>query len=216
MSAVIAVNDIVKAFGDVAAIDRVSFEVQAGETFGVVGPPGAGKTTLFQILATLLPPTSGSATVNGFDILQRAGDVRRTIGVMPQAMACDLELTVAENLQAFATLRGVPRAKQSAVLDELLESLGLAEWRNHPFGRLPFPRRRRVELARSLLHAPRVILMDEPTAGFDEAARASAAATLRKIASARDLTVLLTMQDTDEARTLCDRVVVMEQGRRKA
>jgi ABC-2 type transport system ATP-binding protein len=213
VSAVIEVNDIVKRFGDVTAIDRVSFDVRAGEIFGVLGPPGAGKSTLFCILATLLPPTAGSATISGLDVVQRSGDVRRSIGVIPQTMVCDLELTVAENLLAFARLRGVPPAKRAALLDELLAALELAQWRNQPVGTLAFALRRRVEMARGLVHAPRVLLLDEPTAGLDEAARTSAAAMLRKLTSMRELTVLLTMQDTDEARALCDRVVVLNRGR---
>jgi ABC-2 type transport system ATP-binding protein len=213
VSAVIEVNDIVRRFGDVTAIDCVSFEVRAGEIFGVLGRPGAGKSTLFRILATLLPPTSGAATIGGFSVVQRSADVRRSIGVIPQTMVCDLELTVAENLLTFAKLRGVPRGTQAALLDELLEALELTQWRNQPVGALAVAVRRRVEMARSLVHAPRVLLLDEPTAGLDEAARTSAAAMLRKITATRELTVLLTMQDTDGARALCDRVVVLDRGR---
>jgi ABC-2 type transport system ATP-binding protein len=213
VSAVIEVKDIVRKYGDVTAIDRVSFDVRAGDIFGVLGPPGAGKSTLFRMLATLLPPTSGSATITGLDVVQRAGDVRRSIGVVPQTATSEDELTVAEHLLTFATLRGVPRAKQAAVLDELLEALELTGRRNEPVGTLASAAGRRVEIARALVHAPRVLLLDEPTAGLDRAARTAAAALLRKLRSARDLTVLLTTRDADEAHALCDRVAVLERGR---
>jgi ABC-2 type transport system ATP-binding protein len=216
VNTVIEVKGVVKTFGDVTAIDRVSFEVRAGETFGVAGPVGAGKSTLFRILATLVPPTSGSATINGFDVVQGCSDVRRSIGVVPQTPASDFELTVAENLLTFARLRGVPRAKQPVLLDELLEALELTHCRHEPVRTLAAGVIRRVEMARSLLHAPRVLLLDEPTAGLDQTSRASTGALLRKIASARGLTVLLTAQDADEARTMCDRVVMLDRGRLKA
>src|SRR5215218_6574445 len=128
MNAAIDVRNIVKRFGDFTAVNGVSFSVEAGEIFGLLGPNGAGKSTLIRMLTTLLPPTSGTALINGFDVAQRADDVRRSIGVIPQAMTSDLELSVEENLIIFAKLYGVPREKRMRLIDELLEAVELTQW----------------------------------------------------------------------------------------
>src|ERR1041385_6115414 len=124
----IEVRSIVKKFGDFTAVDGISFTVQEGEIFGLLGPNGAGKSTLIRMMVTLLPPTSGTALVNGFDVVKQSDDVRRSIGVIPQALTSDLELSVEENLIIFAKLYGVPRDKRRRLIDELLESVGLNEW----------------------------------------------------------------------------------------
>src|SRR5579885_1434174 len=128
----IDVQHIVKKFGDFTAVNGISFQVQAGEIFGLLGPNGAGKSTLIRMLTTLLPPSSGTALINGFDIVTRADDVRRSIGVIPQAMTSDLELSVEENLLIFAKLYGVPRDKRTRLINELLESVELMQWRDKP------------------------------------------------------------------------------------
>ena len=212
MPTLIAVHNLVKRFGDVAAVDGVSFEVKAGETFGVVGPGGAGKTTLFRMLATLLPPTSGSAAINGLDVVGRSHDVRRAIGVVEHVATRDVELTVEESLRMFATLHGVPRAHVATRMDGVLEAGELTRLAKVPLGRLQDDERRRVELARSLVHEPGVLLLDELTAGLEPAARTRVWTMLRKVTSARTLAVLLTTQDADEARALCDRIVAIDRG----
>ena len=209
----IEVSSLVKKFGDCTAVDGVSFTVEAGETFGLLGPNGAGKSTLIRMLVTLLPPTSGSASVNGFDVVKKADDVRRSIGVIPQAMTSDLELTVEENLLIFAKLYGVPRAKRTRLMADLIGAVELTQWADEPVKNLSDGLRRRVEIARGLVHEPKVLFLDEPTAGFDPVSRTGAWAMLEKITSERDLTVLLTTRDMDEADTLCDRVAIVDHGK---
>ena len=132
MAAAIDVRNIVKKFGDFTAVDGVSFTVEAGEIFGLLGPNGAGKSTLIRMLTTLLPPTAGTAVISGFDITRQSDDVRRAIGVIPQAMTSDLELSVEENLLIFAKLYGVPRARRTRLIEELLDAVELLQWRDKP------------------------------------------------------------------------------------
>jgi len=209
----IEVNSIVKKFGDFTAVDGVTFKVEAGEVFGLLGPNGAGKSTLIRMLVTLLPPTSGTASINGFDVTKKADDVRRSIGVIPQAMTSDLELTVEENLIIFAKLYGVPRATRTRLIAELLEAVELTQWANKPVKNLSGGMRRRVEIARGLVHEPRVFFLDEPTTGLDPVSRTGAWAMLEKIKSQRDLTVLLTTHYMDEADKLCDRIAIVDHGK---
>jgi ABC-2 type transport system ATP-binding protein len=209
----IEVNSIVKKFGDFTAVDGVTFKVEAGEIFGLLGPNGAGKSTLIRMLVTLLPPTSGSASINGFDVVKKADDVRRSIGVIPQAMTSDLELTVEENLIIFAKLYGVPRAKRNRLIAELIAAVELTQWADKPVKNLSGGMRRRVEIARGLVHEPRVFFLDEPTTGLDPVSRTGAWAMLEKIKSERDLTVLLTTHYMDEADKLCDRIAIVDHGK---
>jgi len=209
----IEVNSIVKKFGDFTAVDGVTFKVEAGEIFGLLGPNGAGKSTLIRMLVTLLPPTSGSAAINGFDVVKKADDVRRSIGVIPQAMTSDLELTVEENLIIFAKLYGVPRAKRNRLIAELIAAVELTQWADKPVKNLSGGMRRRVEIARGLVHEPKVFFLDEPTTGLDPVSRTGAWAMLEKIKSERDLTVLLTTHYMDEADKLCDRIAIVDHGK---
>ena len=209
----IEVNSIVTKFGDFTAVDGVTFKVEAGEIFGLLGPNGAGKSTLIRMLVTLLPPTSGSAAINGFDVVKKADDVRRSIGVIPQAMTSDLELTVEENLIIFAKLYGVPRAKRNKLIAELLAAVELTQWADKPVKNLSGGMRRRVEIARGLVHEPKVFFLDEPTTGLDPVSRTGAWAMLEKIKSERDLTVLLTTHYMDEADKLCDRIAIVDHGK---
>ena len=209
----IEVNTIVKKFGDFTAVDGVSFKVEAGEVFGLLGPNGAGKSTLIRMLVTLLPPTSGSASINGFDVVKKADDVRRSIGVIPQAMTSDLELTVEENLIIFAKLYGVPRARRNKLIAELIAAVELTQWADKPVKNLSGGMRRRVEIARGLVHEPRVFFLDEPTTGLDPVSRTGAWTMLEKIKSERDLTVLLTTHYMDEADKLCDRIAIVDHGK---
>src|ERR1700747_461579 len=167
----IDVQQIVKKFGDFTAVNGVSFTVPKGEIFGLLGPNGAGKSTLIRMLTTLLVPTAGMALVNGFDIVRQSDGVRKSIGVIPQAMTSDLELSVEENLIIFAKLYGVPRQKRERLIDELLESVGLTKWRKAPVRTLSGGRRPRVETARALVHEPRIFFLDEPTTGLDPVSR---------------------------------------------
>jgi ABC-2 type transport system ATP-binding protein len=212
MSNAIEVREIVKKFGDFTAVNGVSFDVKAGEIFGLLGPNGAGKSTLIRMMVTLLPPTSGTATINGFDVVKRADHVRRSIGVIPQAMTSDLELSVYENLLIFAKLYGVPREKRTPLIAELIEAVELTQWADKPVKNLSGGMRRRVEIARGLVHEPRVFFLDEPTTGLDPVSRTAVWGMLQRIKSQRDLTVLITTHYMDEADKLCDRIAIVDHG----
>jgi ABC-2 type transport system ATP-binding protein len=209
----IDVRQIVKKFGDFVAVNGISFAVEEGEIFGLLGPNGAGKSTLIRMLTTLLPPTSGTALVHGFDVIGQADGVRRSIGVIPQAMTSDLELSVEENLIIFAKLYGVPRAKREKLIDQLLEAVQLTEWRAAQVKNLSGGMRRRVEIARGLVHEPRVFFLDEPTTGLDPVSRVGVWEMLQRIKSERELTVLLTTHYMDEADKLCDRIAIVDHGK---
>jgi ABC-2 type transport system ATP-binding protein len=216
MTPAIDVREIVKRFGDFTAVKGVSFSVAQGEIFGLLGPNGAGKSTLIRMLTTLLPPTGGSARVNGFDVVSQADDVRRSIGVIPQALTSDMELSVEENLIIFAKLYGVPRARRRQLIDELLHAVELTEWRTAPVKNLSGGMRRRVEIARGLVHEPRIFFLDEPTTGLDPVSRVHVWEMLAKIKRERNLTILITTHYMDEADKLCDRIAIVDHGELKA
>jgi ABC-2 type transport system ATP-binding protein len=190
--------------------------VEEGEIFGLLGPNGAGKSTLIRMLTTLLPSTGGTALVNGFDITRQADGVRRSIGVIPQAMTSDLELSVEENLIIFAKLYGVPRVKRERLIDELLQAVELTQWRAAQVKHLSGGMRRRVEIARGLVHEPKIFFLDEPTTGLDPVSRVAVWEMLRTIKHQRELTILLTTHYMDEADKLCDRIAIVDHGELKA
>jgi len=214
--AAIDVQHIVKSFGEFVAVKDVSFAVEPGEIFGLLGPNGAGKSTLIRMLTTLLRPTSGIARVNGFDVVTQADDVRKSIGVIPQAMTSDTELSVEENLLIYAKLYGVPRETRARLIDELLESVELTQWRDKQVKNLSGGMRRRVEIARGLVHEPRIFFLDEPTTGLDPVSRVAVWEMLQRIKAHRDLTVLLTTHYMDEADKLCNRIAIVDHGELKA
>jgi ABC-2 type transport system ATP-binding protein len=206
VNAAVDVRALTKRFGDFTAVNEISFSVKEGEIFGLLGPNGAGKSTL-------MAPTAGSATVGGADIIRDSDTVRRTIGVIPQALTSDPELSVEENLTIFARLYGVPREKRKRLITELLEAVQLTEWRNKPVKNLSGGMRRRVEIARGLVHEPRIFFLDEPTTGLDPVSRTAVWEMLHRIKTARDLTVILTTHYMDEADKLCDRIAIVDHGK---
>jgi ABC-2 type transport system ATP-binding protein len=212
----IEVREIVKKFGDFTAVKGLTFSVEEGEIFGLLGPNGAGKSTLIRMLTTLLLPTAGTARVGGFDVVTQANDVRHAMGVIPQAMTSDLELSVEENLSIFGKLYGVPRARRLQLIDELLDAVELTQWRSAPVKNLSGGMRRRVEIARGLVHEPRIFFLDEPTTGLDPVSRVAVWEMLRKIKAERGLTILLTTHYMDEADKLCDRIAIIDHGELKA
>ena len=211
--AAIEVQGIVKRFGDFTAVDGISFQVEEGEIFGLLGPNGAGKSTLIRMLTTLLPPTGGTAGVGGCDVVRDPDGVRRSIGVIPQAMTSDLELSVAENLLIFAKLYGVPRERRRRLMAELLEAVELTQWADRPVKFLSGGMRRRVEIARGLMHEPRIFFLDEPTTGLDPVSRVAVWEMLQRVKAQRNLTVLLTTHYMDEADKLCDRIAIVDHGK---
>src|SRR2546428_297778 len=212
----IQVNQITKRFGDFTAVDGISFSVEHGEIFALLGPNGAGKSTLIRMLTTLLPATSGTATICGHDVVKEADTVRRLIGVIPQAMTSDMELSVEENLLIYAKLYGVPRERRKRLMTDLIEAVELTKWKDKPVKNLSGGMRRRVEIARGLVHEPRVFFLDEPTTGLDPVSRVHVWEMLRKIKQQRDLTILITTHYMDEADKLCDRIAIVDHGELKA
>jgi ABC-2 type transport system ATP-binding protein len=212
LDAAVAVRNIVKRFGDFTAVDGISFSVAPGEIFGLLGPNGAGKSTLIRMMVTLMPPTAGTAVINGFDVTRQADQVRRSIGVIPQAMTTDLELSVEENLLIFAKLYGVSRDKRAQLIPELLAAVELTQWADKPVKNLSGGMRRRVEIARGLVHEPRIFFLDEPTTGLDPQSRAALWDDVSRL-SLDGVTVFLTTQYLEEADVLADRVGIIDHGR---
>ena len=209
----IEVDQITKRFGDFTAVDGISFSVEHGEIFALLGPNGAGKSTLIRMLTTLLPATSGTATICGNDVVKEADAVRRLIGVIPQAMTSDMELSVEENLLIYAKLYGVPRERRKRLMTDLIEAVELTKWKDKPVKNLSGGMRRRVEIARGLVHEPRVFFLDEPTTGLDPVSRVAVWEMLRQLKETRDLTVLITTHYMDEADKLCDRIAIIDHGK---
>lgn len=210
MSIAIDVREIVKRFGDFTAVDGISFAVEDGETFGLLGPNGAGKSTLIRMLTTLLLPTSGTAIVASQDIVKDADRVRRAIGVIPQALTSDLDLTAEENLLIFAKLYGVPRERRKTLIADLLAAVELSQWADKPVKNLSGGMRRRVEIARGLVHEPRILFLDEPTAGVDPKLREAFWQHFRDLAE-RGATLVVSTHLMDEAH-FCDRLAIMRDG----
>jgi ABC-2 type transport system ATP-binding protein len=209
----VEVEKLRKCFDSFCAVDDVTFSVGYGEVFGLLGPNGAGKSTLIRVLVTLLPPTSGVARILGFDVVRDADQVRKSIGVIPQAMTSDLDLTAMENMQIFAKLYSVPRERRIKVAKELLEAVDLLAWADKPVKNFSGGMRRRLEIARGLVHEPRIFFLDEPTTGLDPASRVGVWEMLMRLKKERELTILLTTHYMDEADKLCDRIAIVDHGK---
>lgn len=212
-SAAVEVERLRKCFNGFCAVDDLTFSVAHGEVFGLLGPNGAGKSTLIRVLTTLLPPTSGAARILGFDVVRHADQVRKCIGVIPQAMTSDLDLSAMENMQIFSKLYGVPRERRVKVARELLEAVDLLSWADKPVKNFSGGMRRRLEIARGLVHEPRIFFLDEPTTGLDPASRVGVWEMLMKLKKERELTILLTTHYMDEADKLCDRIAIVDHGK---
>lgn len=207
----IEVERLVKDFGRFRAVDDVSFEVEKGKIFGILGPNGAGKTTIIMILATLLKPTKGRAFVAGHDVVKEASKVRKKIGVVFQETTLDLELTARENLDFHARLYGMKGKEKERRISEVLELVELNEKADVVVKKFSGGMKRRLEIARGLIHFPEVLLLDEPTLGLD-------AITRRKIwdyimKARKETTIVLNTNYIEEAEKLCDRVAIMNRGR---
>ncbi len=209
----IEVERIVKRYGDFTAVDDVTFDVKEGEIFGLLGPNGAGKSTLIRMMTTLIPITAGKARIVGHDVASDPDDVRRAIGVIPQALTSDIDLTVEENLSIYAKLYDVPAKLRKQNIDELLETVDLTKWRDAQTKTLSGGMRRRLEIARGLIHNPRIFFLDEPTTGLDPVSRVAVWEMLTSIKSKRQLTILITTHYMDEADRLCDRIAIVDHGK---
>jgi ABC-2 type transport system ATP-binding protein len=208
----IEVRNIVKKYGDFTAVNDVSFNVKEGEIFGLLGPNGAGKSTLIRMMTTLIPITAGTACIAGYDVSKDPDSARRLIGVIPQALTSDLDLTVEENLNIYAKLYDVPAKERKRSIDELLGLVDLTKWRDAQTKTLSGGMRRRLEIARGLVHHPKIFFLDEPTTGLDPVSRVAVWEMLGNIKDQRQLTILITTHYMDEADRLCDRIAIVDHG----
>ena len=211
MSAV-TVSGLTKTYGAVEAVRGIDFEVAEGEVFGFLGPNGAGKTTTIKILCTLAHPTSGRAEVAGYNVLEARNEVRRNIGLVFQEPTLDAYLTAEQNLRFHGELYGVPRAQLRARMDEVLAMVGLHDRRADLVQTYSGGMRRRLEIARGLLHSPHVLFLDEPTIGLDPQTRASIWEYIAELRRREQITVFVTTHYMDEAEH-CDRIAIIDQGR---
>src|SRR5437588_191016 len=184
----VEVQKLTKRFGDFLAVDGLSFTVEHGEVFGLLGPNGAGKSTLIRMLTTLVPPTAGTARVSGYDIVREQNQVRQCIGVIPQAMTSDLDLSAEENMNIFAKLYGIPREQRRRAISGLLKAVDLEQWADKPVKMFSGGMRRRLEIARGLVHEPKIFFLDEPTTGLDPVSRVAVWEMLARLRQERDLT----------------------------
>jgi ABC-2 type transport system ATP-binding protein len=212
-AAAIAVENIVKRYGDFEAVKGITFQVAEGEIFGLLGPNGAGKSTLIRMMTTLIPVTSGKAIIAGHDVSREADAVRRAIGVIPQALTSDIDLTVEENLSIYAKLYEVPKAQRERNINDLLQAVDLLKWRKAQTKTLSGGMRRRLEIARGLVHNPRIFFLDEPTTGLDPVSRVAVWEMLNHLKNTRNLTMLITTHYMDEADRLCDRIAIVDHGK---
>ncbi len=210
--AILETEQLTRRFGALTAVDALNISVETGEVFGLLGPNGAGKTTTLKMLTTLLPPTSGRARVAGFDIARQAGQVRRVIGYVPQMLSADGTLTGYENLLIFAKLYDLPRAGREQRVRDALSFMGLADSADKLVREYSGGMIRRLEIAQSMLHAPRLLFLDEPTVGLDPLARKAVWERIEELRREYGTTILLTTHYMEEADSLCDRVAIMHLG----
>ena len=207
----IAVAGLTKNYGEIEAVRGIDFEVPVGETFGFLGPNGAGKSTTIKMLCTLARPTSGTARVAGHEVTSERDAVRRNIGLVFQDTTLDNYLTGAQNLKFHAALYGVPAAAVEPRMRQVLEMVGLWDRRDSVVMTYSGGMKRRLEIARGLLHAPRVLFLDEPTVGLDPQTRASIWEYINELKSREDITIFLTTHYMDEAEH-CDRIAIIDHG----
>lgn len=212
-TAAISVENVVKRYGDFEAVKGVSFTVAEGEIFGLLGPNGAGKSTLIRMMTTLIPITGGRALVGGHDVAKDPDAVRRLIGVIPQALTSDADLTVEENLSIYAKLYSVPKTERTKNIADVLEAVDLTKWRGAQTKTLSGGMRRRLEIARGLVHNPQIFFLDEPTTGLDPVSRIAVWEMLDNLRKTRKLTMLLTTHYMEEADKLCDRIAIVDHGK---
>lgn len=209
----IKVRNLVKKYENIVALDEINLEIFDNEVFGLLGPNGAGKTTLIHILATLLKPTYGTATVNGFDTVKHSSKVRSSIGIVFQAPSSDDMLTAYENLKLHSLLYGVPQHLRENRINEVLELVGLISRKDHQVRKYSGGMRRRLELARGLLHKPKVIFLDEPTLGLDPKSRLTMWDYIKGLVQQEKITLVMTTHYMEEADALCNRIGFIDKGK---
>ena len=212
MTKIIEVEHLVKKFGDLVAVDDISFEVEEGEIFGFLGPNGAGKTTTINILCTLMKPTSGRATLNGFDVIRQQNQVRHSLGLVFQDPSLDIRLTALQNLKFHAFVYNIPGAVAKRRIEEVLRMVELWDRRKDEVRNYSGGMRRRLEIARGLLHYPKVLFLDEPTLGLDPQTRNHIWEYMLELRKQENITIFLTTHYMDEA-TVADRIAIIDYGK---
>jgi ABC-2 type transport system ATP-binding protein len=208
----VSVSGLVRRYGDIEAVRGIDLSIDADETFGFLGPNGAGKSTTINILCTLIKPTEGSARVAGYDVVRERDDVRRNIGLVFQDTTLDSYLTAERNLRLHAELYGMPRSAIDPRLRQVLDMVGLWDRRSSKVGTFSGGMKRRLEIARGLLHSPRVLFLDEPTIGLDPQTRASIWNYIRELRAREHTTIFMTTHYMEEAE-YCDRIAIIDQGK---
>ncbi len=211
--AILTTEHLTRRFKELTAVDDLTISVNQGEIFGLLGPNGAGKSTVIKMITTLLPPTSGCASVGGFDVVHNASNVRRLIGYVPQILSADGTLTGRENLMIFAKLYDIPKSERAPRIDESLEFMGLTDACNKLVKNYSGGMIRRLEIAQAMLHHPKVLFLDEPTIGLDPVGRKAVWDHIQKMCSDFDTTIFLTTHYMEEADKLCSRVAIMHLGK---
>jgi ABC-2 type transport system ATP-binding protein len=209
---VIEARGLTKKFGGLVAVNDISFNVGHGEIFGLLGPNGAGKSTTISMLCTILKPTSGTALVNGYDVTRHPAHVRKSIGIVFQDPSVDDRLTGRENLKVHANLYGVPKAEQKTQIDEVLGLVELQGRADDLVRHYSSGMRRRLEIARSLIHYPKVLFLDEPTVGLDPQSREHIWSYIRRLRKFEDITIILSTHYLEEADRFCNRVAIIDHG----
>ena len=210
---IIEIKNLTRRFGDVVAVDRLNLEISEGEVFGLLGPNGAGKSTTLNMLCTMLRPTSGTATINGLDVESKPNDVRQIIGIVFQDPTIDNRLTGRENLEMHAELYEVEPVLAKKRIDELLKLVELDNRADEVTKNYSGGMRRRLEIARGLIHHPKVLFLDEPTIGLDPQTRAKIWDYVKKLSDEEKITILLSTHYMEEAQMLCDRVGIIDHGK---
>ncbi|MER3601319.1 MAG: ABC transporter ATP-binding protein [Nitrososphaerota archaeon] len=213
MGEIIRASGLTRSFGRLVAVDHIDLEVREGEVFGFLGPNGAGKTTTIKMLTTLLKPSSGSASVCGFDVVREAKSVRASIGLVPQEYTADEDLTGMENVMLMARLYGIPKQDAVRRAQELLELVDLREAAQRKVEHYSGGMRRRLELAMGLINRPRLLFLDEPTLGLDVQTRIAVWNYIRKLKAEYGMTLFMTTHYLEEADALCDRIAIIDRGR---
>ena len=213
MSNIVEVKKLTKKFDKLIAVNNISFSVKKGEIFAFLGPNGAGKSTTIKILITLLHPTSGSAKVNGYDVLKQKDEVRHSFGIVFQDTSLDTELTAYENLDFHAALYNTPKKERKVRLEELLSFVGLLEKRNVIVKTFSGGMKRRLEIARGLIHHPKILFLDEPTLGLDAQTRNHLWGYIKKLNKEEGMTVFLTTHYLDEAEKIAGKIAIIDYGK---
>ena len=209
----IEIESLSKSYGSLKAVDSVSLSIEAGTIFGLLGPNGAGKTTLISMLVTMRRPTGGAARVNGFDVAKQPDSVRKSIGIVFQDPSLDEDLTARENLEIHAAMYGVPKKIRKARIEELIALVGLEKNIGQQVKTFSGGMKRRLEIARGLVHHPKVLFLDEPTIGLDPQTRANIWDYIKKLNEKEKITIILTTHYMDEADGVCGRIAIIDLGK---